>query len=252
MSSTRSSSPSEASFASFSSFSSGLYVPVHKRGRSASGSSFTSTATSWRSRSPACSERSMCQEPELVVSQPEPEVVVEPSRFYTVDFLISLAPSPLSRISPETREVLRANVPQIVMNRRQRKYNEFFNGMGLKEGAGAAKKEAVKAKATGKDTSAKKPATSAEGNTKTSKGRQNTGKKATGNAKTQSTGPAKAPVNAPAPRVSPLSFSAAAKASTGGAANILAPVNGTSWRGRAIRGPSPAAGFTIRVPIAAA
>ncbi|KAF4583579.1 hypothetical protein EYR38_002333 [Pleurotus pulmonarius] len=250
MSSTRSSSPSEASFASFSSFSSGLYVPVHKRGRSASGSSFTSTATSWRSRSPACSERSMCQEPELVVSQPEPEVVVEPSRFYTVDFLISLAPSPLSRISPETREVLRANVPQIVMNRRQRKYNEFFNGMGLKEGVVGAKKEAVKAKATGKDTSAKKPASPAESNTKTSKGRQNTGKKATGNAKTQSS--AKAPVSAPAPRVSPLSFSAAAKASAGGAANILAPVNGTSWRGRAIRGPSPAAGFTVRVPIAAA
>ncbi|KAG5220833.1 Mitochondrial acidic protein [Salix suchowensis] len=196
--------PSEASFASFSSFSSGLYVLYISVGE-AQAEAVLPQRLQVGDRAPQRALNDQCARSQnsWFLNQNLLNKDINRSRRRAFSILhrrfLSLSRSvPLSRISPETREVLRANVPQIVMNRRQRKYNEFFNGMGLKEGAGAAKKEAVKAKATGKDTSAKKPATSAEGNTKTSKGRQNTGKKATGNAKTQSTGSANAPVNAPA------------------------------------------------------
>ena len=54
----------------------------------------------------------------------------------------------------------------------------------------------------------------------------------------------------PTPSKAPSSFAAAAKAPVvGPSATILAPINGTSWRGRTIRGPSASASFAVRMPI---
>jgi hypothetical protein len=46
---------------------------------------------------------------------------------YSRDALLNLAKSPLARLSPETRDSLRNNVPEIMTNRKQRKAIEYRN-----------------------------------------------------------------------------------------------------------------------------
>lgn len=48
---------------------------------------------------------------------------------YTVDALLALAQSPLSRLPIETRDALRVSFPELITNRKQRKAIEYHNNM---------------------------------------------------------------------------------------------------------------------------
>jgi hypothetical protein len=112
-------SSSRASSTASSPSLSGLYVPVHKRNGS------TSSPSSSRCSSPALSESPA----RIRAPTPTPQLQQAHPFIYSFDALLHLAKSPLARLTPETRESLRENVPEIMTNRKQRKAAEYKNHM---------------------------------------------------------------------------------------------------------------------------
>lgn len=60
---------------------------------------------------------------------------------YSRDALLNLAKSPLARLTAETRESLRTDVPEIVTNRKQRKAIEYHNTQAAKQQRQALKQQ---------------------------------------------------------------------------------------------------------------
>lgn len=129
-----------SSFAALSNFTSTdstseLYVPVHRRASidmTASDSSRSPSPTQSHSSKASSSSYSPMSLPTSLPSPSSPSLALPPTEsrlpIYSIAQLLHLHRSPLSAISPAAREDIRAAVPEISMNRKQRKAREMREG----------------------------------------------------------------------------------------------------------------------------
>lgn len=129
-------SPSSESGSSYSSLGSGLYIPIHKRmsGNSASSSGTASSPPAYSARGSYPQE----QGEEVVGKLHAIEAIYDqkpmmssrtahPFVYFPAD-LILLSRSPLAKLSPEGRTLLKDTAPEILSNRRQRKAAAYLSG----------------------------------------------------------------------------------------------------------------------------
>ena len=129
--------------------SSGLYIPVHKRSGSNTSSSSRSSSTS---RSEVSQSRKFSSPtipigltnrlPAAVNSSPLP---THP-HIYTFNDLLTISRSPLSYLPLETREALRASIPEILTNRKMRKSWDHFEHVKI---AGNARRSRAAGRSSG-------------------------------------------------------------------------------------------------------